>query len=125
MLDSFPFGNGNSILAAMQAGAPVLMWKSSPESKTFDLVSGSFLDETLEPNRDTDKVRSIFKASDDNPAGLYTCADNEKSYIQMANKLIQDEGYRTEVGLSYQSFVDEMMREPAKSEQKFTQHILT
>ena len=42
----------------------------------------------------------------------------------MANKLIQDEGYRTEVGLSYQSFVDEMMREPAKAEQKFTQHIL-
>ena len=58
-----------------------------------------------------------FKASDDNPAGLYTCADNEKSYIQMANKLIQDEGYRTEVGLSCQSFVDEMMREPAKAEQ--------
>ena len=125
VLDSFPFGNGNSILAAMQAGVPVLMWKSSPESNTFDLVSGSFLDETLDPNRDTDKMRAIFKASDDNPAGLYTCVDNEKSYIQMANKLIQDEGYRTEVGLSYQRFVDEMMREPAKAEQKFTRHILT
>ena len=44
---SLSFRNGNSILAAMQAGVPVLMWKSS-RKQNLRFSFGSFLDETLD-----------------------------------------------------------------------------
>lgn len=124
ILDSFPFGNGNSILAAMQAGVPILLWKSSKESKTFDLVSGSFLNSSLDSNQDIDKVRMIFKGSECNPGGLYTCVDQDKTYVETANRLIRDADYRIEVGHAFQNFVNQMMRNPAFAEEKFTHHIL-
>ncbi len=122
LMDTISIGNGSTALQAMQAGTPVLIYKSSPENKTLDQLTGSFLTNTSKENQYARKTGSIFTQS--NFGDLYTCASNAEEYLSIADKLIVDVDFRAAVGNAFAKFVKELMTTPETSYDIFTEHLL-
>ena len=121
-MDTISIGNGSTALQAMQAGTPVLIYKSSPENKTLDQLTGSFLTNTSKENQYARKTGSIFTQS--NFGDLYTCASNAEEYLSIADKLIVDVDFRAAVGNAFAKFIKELMTTPETSYDIFTEHLL-
>ena len=123
LLDTFPIGNGSTALQAMEAGTPVLIFKSSEQNKTLDQLTGSFLSKNVKENEYTHKTKLIFSNSD--MGDLYTCASNAGEYLELADKLIVDTTFREAVGKAYAKFIRELMTTPDTSYDIFTDHLLS
>ena len=123
-LDSFPFGNGVTALQSMAAGTPVVLHKSM-------MASFSDMDKLIRPLFEDSNVGTVYKKKafniffdNNNQESLYLSAPDIPAYIEMVQRLINDEPYRKIVGQAYRSFIKEMMSNPAETSEIMTRHLL-
>jgi tetratricopeptide (TPR) repeat protein len=124
-LDTFPFGNGVTLLQSMAAATPVVLHNSMMEGF-------SDLDQMMRPLFEDGAVDAAYKQAaldiffDNNlKESLYLSAPDVATYISMAQRLIDDVSYRQRVGLAYSRFIKEMMSDPAETSQIMTKHLLS
>jgi tetratricopeptide (TPR) repeat protein/glycosyltransferase involved in cell wall biosynthesis len=119
-LDSFPAGNGVTALQSMAAATPVVNYKSNG---IFEMISPLFNDFSIDMVY-RKKAHDIFFDSHSKES-YYLSASDRVTYIEMVQRLINDQSYRRDVGTAYRRFVREMMSNPTETSQIITKHLLS
>lgn len=123
LLDSFPFPCGVTALQAMAAAKPVVFF-DSPEARETGVpvfiapllagVSGTPAQQT--------RARTIL--SDSSGSSLFLLAQSPDDYVEMANRLILDAAFRTQVGDALKAFTAEFVTDVNACGLSYARHLI-
>jgi len=122
-LDSFPFPCTFTLVEAMAAGKPVVLYESKESYKTgLHGIISPFVNSNIDSYQRSGRIREIFRMGNIQP--LYLCADDTLKYVEYAEKLIQDDIFRNEVGKACQRFANEFLFDVNEMAAKYTRHFM-
>lgn len=122
-LDSFPFPCGLTVMEAMAAGKPALLYASHEAYETgLHGMITPMLKKEVGTVEEQDQVQNTFQPSDHE--SLYFCAANPQEYVSFALRLVQDPALRQRSGLAYKTFVEIFLQDTRKTGMSYSKHFL-
>ncbi len=122
-LDSFPFPCGLTVMEAMAAGKPAILYVSNEAYETgLHGMITPMLKKEVGTVEEQDQVQNIFQPRDHE--SLYFCAGNAQEYVSFALRLIQDPALRRRSGSAYKSFVEIFLQDTRKTGVSYSNHFL-